>query len=164
MKPAINETGTIIEVDGDYATVSLAGGHSCKGCGAGKIGLCNPGGRSMMLRVKNTAGGRAGDRVRIGAEGRVRRAGYLFAYIIPLLSFIGGSFGGHAAGAYYSFGSLDVLTGFLVFAVGSLYSMRKLRALDRTSSLEVSRVLSENSFEVFPKSDEERFYERYAMK
>jgi positive regulator of sigma E activity len=118
----------------------------------------------MILRVKNTAGGQMGDRVRIGAERRVKLAGYLFAYIIPLFSFIAGSFGGYAAGIYFSFASMDVLAGFAVFAVGSLYSMIKLRSLDRTSALEVSKILSGNAFEVYRKSDEEKLYERYAIK
>lgn len=122
MKPTIPETGTVISLKGDTAIILLKGGGSCKGCGAGKIGLCRlglcrPGGNSMMLHADNTIGARTGDTVVVGIGRQVRVKGYLFAYIIPLISFMAGTLIGHVAGAYLGAPSVDAASGFLSLTI-----------------------------------------------
>ncbi len=161
MKPTIPETGTVISLEGDTAIILLKGGGSCKGCGAGKIGLCRPGGNSMTLRADNTIGARAGDTVVVGIGRKVRVKGYLFAYIIPLISFMAGTLIGHVAGAYLGVPSIDVPSGFLSLTTVSMYTFYRLRRLDRTSMMRIKRVVSDSVFEVDTKTDEERRFEGY---
>ncbi len=162
VKPSIPETGTVIRLIGDVATVLLKGDAPCKGCGAGKIGLCRPAGNSMMIMVKNTAGARVGDIVMIGIDGKVQRSAYLLAYGAPLLSLLAGSFGGHLAAVHFRIPLLDAATGFMLLIVVSLYSFLRLRRLDRDSMMTVKRIVNENTFDAAMKTEEERLYECYA--
>lgn len=161
MKPSIPENGVIISLDSGIATVVLKGGSPCKGCGAGKIGLCRPGGNSMKLVAKNTIDARIGDTVEVGIDRSVRRRGYLLAYVIPLVSFIAGALAGHVAGHYLGVPSADVPAGFLALASASFITFRKLRQLDRTSMMTIQRVVRDAVFERDLLSDEERSFELY---
>ena len=161
MKPTIPETATVISLDNGTATVLLRGSGHCKGCGAGKIGLCKPGGKSMILRVENNAGAVVGDIVAIGVDSGVRVRGYFLAYIMPIISFITGALIGHIAGEYFNIDSLDVSAGFLFLTFTSFFTFSKLRRLDRTSMLIIKRIISERVFELDIKSDEERRFEEY---
>ena len=163
MKPTVPEIGTILRLEGEQATVILQGGRSCKGCGAGKIGLCRASGSSMLLNVINRAGGKPGDKVQIGIDRSVRIKGYLLAYIAPLLSFIAGALFGHVAGNYFGISSLDVITGFAALGVMSWFTFKMLGRLDRTYMLVLNKVASDNIFREEVKSDEERRYEDYAL-
>ncbi len=162
MKPSVPETGTVIELDrSGVATILLKGGSPCKGCGAGKLGLCRPAGNSMTLRARNVAGARVGDTVAVGLAAPVRRKGYLLAYLIPLLSFIGGALAGHVGGGYFGVPAADVPTAFLSLASASLFTFRRLRRLDRTSIMTIQRIVSDALFEPDIKSEEERRFENY---
>lgn len=161
MKPSIPETGTVISLKDDTAVVLLKGGGACKGCGAGKIGLCRPGGNSMVLHADNAVGARTGDTVVVGIGRNVRVKGYLFAYIIPLISFMAGAVIGHVAGTYLGVPSVDVPAGFLSLTAVSVHTFRRLRRLDRTSMMRIKRVVSDSVFDFDPKSDEERRFEGY---
>jgi len=162
MKPTIPETGTVLKLDRDTAVVLLKGGTSCKGCGAGKMGLCRPAGDSMMITVKNTASASIGDTVVIGIDRRVQRAAYLLAYGAPLVSFIAGSFCGHVAGEYLSIHFLDAAAGFATLVVTSVYSFLRLRKLDSSSMMTVKHVIREYLFDTDAKTDEEQRYGCYA--
>lgn len=159
MKPTIPESGSVIKTEGLNATVLLEGGTACKGCGAGKIGLCRPAGNSMTVTVGNSAGAQMGDKVLIGIDRGVQRTAYLLAYIIPLVSFLSGSFLGHAARVYFTVPALDAITGFAALAAASVFSLRKLKKLDASSRMSIKRILNDNRFEIDLKSDEELRYE-----
>ncbi len=161
MKPTIPETGTVISFGEGEATVLLEGGGHCKGCGAGKIGLCRPGGRSMLLRVNNDAGAQVGDVVVIGIDREVRIRGFFLAYIIPIIFFITGAVIGHIAGEYLGIAFLDVPAGFLSLTITSFFTFYKLRRLDLTSVMTIKKVVSAAAFERDMKSDEERRFEGY---
>lgn len=163
MKPSIPETGTVISLKDDTAVILLKGGGSCKGCGAGKIGLCRPGGDSMVLHADNTIGARTGDTVVVGIGRNVRVMGYLFAYIIPLVSFIAGTVIGHIAGAHLGLPSVEVPAGFLSLTAVSFYTFHRLKRLDRTSMMRIKRVVSDFIFEIDSKSDEERRFEGHLL-
>lgn len=71
----------------------------------------------MMLHADNTIGARTGDTVVVGIGRQVRVKGYLFAYIIPLISFMAGTLIGHVAGAYLGAPSVDAASGFLSLTI-----------------------------------------------
>jgi sigma-E factor negative regulatory protein RseC len=161
MKPSIPETGTVLDLDLGTATILLKGGSPCKGCGAGKMGLCRPGGNQRTLRARNSIGAHIGDTVVVGIEGAVRRRGYLLAYLIPLISFMAGAFAGHFAGEYLGTTAADVPAAFLALALASFVTFRRLRRLDRTYMLTIKRIVAEPVFEPDLQSDEERRFESY---
>ncbi|MBZ0155613.1 MAG: SoxR reducing system RseC family protein [Alphaproteobacteria bacterium] len=145
-------------MEGDTAVILLQGGHACKGCGAGQIGLCKPGGNARMLRARNAGGGAVGDTVRVGLDKRVRRQGYLLSFVVPLLALLAGSLAGNVAGRYFAQSSLEVAGGFGSLLLFSFLSFRKLRNLDRSSSLVVKEVVADYSFSERVRSDEEMRY------
>ncbi len=161
MKPSIPETGTVISLEGNAATVFLMGGGHCKGCGAGKIGLCRPGGRSMQLIVRNNAGAKLGDTVVVGVDRKVRLRGYLLAYIVPLVFFVTGTVLGHIAGSYLAIPSLEAPFGFSTLALSYFFTLRKLGRLDKSYAMSITKIVSDNVFEIDVKSDEERRFEEY---
>jgi positive regulator of sigma E activity len=161
MKPTVPETGTVLKTEGDTALVLLRGGQSCKGCGAGKMGLCGAGKGSMMLTAGNAVGAHTGDFVLVGVDEVVRWKGYSLAYLLPLLSFIAGSFIGHFAAGYLAVQYLDAVSGFLAFFATAAFTLLRLRKLDRTCRMSIKKVISDGVFTVDFKSDEERRYESY---
>jgi positive regulator of sigma E activity len=161
MKPTVPETGTVLKTEGDTALVLLKGGQSCRGCGAGKMGLCSAGKGSMMLRAGNAVGAHTGDFVLVGVNEAVRWKGYSLAYLLPLLSFIAGSFIGHLAGEYLAVPFLDAASGFSAFLATVAFTLLRLRKLDRTCRMAIRKVISDGVFLADPKSDEERRYESY---
>ena len=163
MKPTVPEIGTILRLERENAVVLLKGGKSCKGCGAGKLGLCKAGGGSMMLTAKNTISARIGDTVMVGIDQAVQIKGYFLAYIFPLLAFIVGSLVGYILGNYLSIASLDALLGFAALSATAVFTFLSLRRLDLTHKMTVKKVFSGEVFSAEVKSDEERRYEGYAV-
>ncbi|MCC6346942.1 MAG: SoxR reducing system RseC family protein [Nitrospirales bacterium] len=155
MKPSIPETGRIVRLEGDTAVILLQGGHACKGCGAGQIGLCKPGGNARTLRARNAGGGAVGDTVKVGLDERVRRQGYFLSFMVPLLA---GSLAGSIAGKYLAHPSLEVAGGFGSLVLFSFLSFRRLRSLDRRSTLVVKEIVTASSFSDRVRSDEEMRY------
>lgn len=144
MKPSVPEIGKVISLDGDNATISLQGGETCRGCGAGRLGLCKPSGGISMLTAKNTIGAGIGDEVRVGLDEAVHKQGYFLAFIIPLSSLIFGALIGYITGRYLYIPSLEVVTGFAAFILTSLYSFKRLRKLDNSSTMEIKEIVSRN--------------------
>ncbi len=143
MKDRIAQTARVTEVFGGRARVRLEGGETCRKCGLAAMGLCKPGGTGMGYEVVNAKGAKRGDRVRLGLDSRVHLKGYLFAYMLPLFSFVAGSIGGWALSNYSGINGLEVLTGTSALIVSIVFSLRKLRALDRTETMYVERIVHE---------------------
>ncbi len=150
MKPTIPETGRVIKLDGDRAVVLLHAAKSCKGCGAAAIGLCKPSGGISTLIVKNTRHARLGDTVTVSLDRSVQWRGFLLAYGVPILSFLMGTVLGHIAEAHIPVSSLDVLSGFAFLIGSAALSFRKLKHLDKSSSLVIKHVVSGGHFEADP--------------
>lgn len=161
MKPTVPETGRVIRLEGNAAVVMIEGGKGCKGCGAAKIGLCRAGGTTMFLTAGNTPLAKPGDQVILGIDRRTQLVGYLLAYIIPLAAFIGGAFAGNLLGARFGMPSLDVILSFVSFVSASAVSLRGLRKLDRSSRMEIKRIVSDGQFTEFCETEEERLYLKY---
>ncbi|MDI6745431.1 MAG: SoxR reducing system RseC family protein [Thermodesulfovibrionales bacterium] len=143
MKPEIAENGMVIRLDGDNAVIMLESNRACKGCGAAKMGLCKPNGGLSIISAKNSAGAHIGDIVKIGIDSNVRFKGYLFSFIIPLFSLLGGSLAGYFIAQKIFFPGFDVITGFTALILASFYSFKRLKALDRSSYLVIESRVSE---------------------
>ena len=141
MKPEIPDTGLVIRLEGEHAVLRMKGHESCRKCGAAAIGLCKAG-MMQVLTVKNTKRARVGDSVKIGLVQGVQFRGYFLAYAIPSAALVFGIVGGHFLGAYAGFPPLDIIAGFFSLIVVSFFSLRRLKRLDSTSSIEIVRVLS----------------------
>jgi positive regulator of sigma E activity len=159
MKPTIPENGRVIKVEGDTAVVMLQGGESCRGCGAGKIGLCRPSGNGSTLTAMNAAHASTGDMVSIGLARKTQAKAFLFAFVIPLLCFVAGVLIGYGLGKTFSLPFFDAALGFAFLLAGSWYSFRKLRALDRTPHMIVKHILSDCVFTPEMKTEEEKRFE-----
>ncbi|MCL4476087.1 MAG: SoxR reducing system RseC family protein [Nitrospirae bacterium] len=146
MKPTVPETGMVIKLDRDMAVVLLQGGESCKGCGAAAIGLCKSSGMTATLTVRNTKHAIPGDTVTVALDRGIQRRGFLLAYGIPIICFFGGSLLGYVIGKEYSIPSLEVITGFASLLSSAAWSLRKLRKLDKSSSMMIKEIVARDSF------------------
>lgn len=141
MKDRISETARVTETSGKEAVVRLLGGESCRKCGLAAIGLCKPGGTGMVLRVENRLGAARGDVVRLGLDPGAKRRGYFFAYTLPLLCFAAGAFAGYLVTAATGLGGLDAALAFVSLLASLPLSIRKLRGLDASERMYVSRIV-----------------------
>mgnify|MGYP001026415810 FL=1 len=142
MKPSVPERGIVIAVDGSMAKVMITGSEACRGCGQAKIGLCRSAGLNMVVIAKNVPGAKSGDMVIVGIDEKIRLRGYIFAFIIPLISLLAGTSIGLITSFYLSIKGLEVLSGFLGLAIGSYLSLKRLRRLDKEESLIIKSILN----------------------
>jgi positive regulator of sigma E activity len=160
MKPTIPDTGTVIKLEGGNAVIRMKHEGSCSKCGAAALGLCK-GGLMQELTVNNTRGARIGDTVKIGMIQAVQFKGYFLAFVIPPAALVIGAVGGHFLGAYAGFQPLDIITGFFSMFVVSYFSLRRLKRLDSSSSIEIVHVLSDPWTPGSPTSCEETIPDYY---
>jgi positive regulator of sigma E activity len=151
MKPSIPDTGTVIRLEGENAVIRMKHEGSCAKCGAAALGLCK-GGLMQELTVRNGKRARVGDTVKIGLVQRVQYAGYLLAYVVPAAALLLGMAAGHVVGAYLGFPALDIIAGFASMIVFSYFSLKRLRRLDSTSSIEIVNVLADPWIPEAPRS------------
>jgi positive regulator of sigma E activity len=142
MKPSIPDTGTVISLEGEKAVVRMKHEGSCSKCGAAAMGLCKAG-LMQVLTVKNTERARVGDTVKIGLVQRTQYTGYVLAYVVPSAALVLGMVGGHFLGIRAGFPPLDIIAGFFSLLVVSFFSLRQLKRLDSSSSIEIVSVLSD---------------------
>lgn len=144
MKPSVPETGMVIRLEGTTAHIILQASDSCKGCGAAKMGLCKPAGNQSTLTAKNTLDAKVGDIVKIDLDSGVQTRGYLLAFIIPLVSLVAGTIAGNMLGEYFSMPALEAISGFAVFIAASLYSFRRLKKLNASSTMVIKEIVADN--------------------
>jgi len=90
----IEERGTVVVADTDWATVRIQRQSTCgscsarSGCGSGVLAEVL-GRRAPELRVANTQALRSGDRVILGIQDDALVSGALVMYLLPLLGLIG---------------------------------------------------------------------------
>jgi positive regulator of sigma E activity len=142
MKPTIPETGTVLRLEGEKAVIRLNHDASCRKCGAAAVGLCK-GGLMPELTFKNSKRARVGDNVKIGLVQGIQYKGYLLAHVIPSASLIFGAVGGYFLGTYIGFPPMDIIAGFFSMIVVSFFSLRRLKRLDSSNSIEIVNVLSD---------------------
>jgi len=118
------------------------------------MGLCK-GGLMQEVTVRNSRRARVGDTVKIGLVQRVQYTGYFLAYVIPSVALVFGMVGGHFLGTFAGFPALDIIAGFFSLIVVSYFSLRRLRRLDSSASIEIVHVLSDPWNPGSLRSDEE---------
>ena len=128
------------------AVVFFRGAESCKGCGAAAIGLCKASGLTATLRVRNTRRAIPGDTVTVALDKSIQRKGFLLAYGIPIVCFVGGSVLGYVIGREYSIPSLDVIAGFASLLLSAVWSLRRLKKLDSSSVMTIKEIVSDRRF------------------
>jgi positive regulator of sigma E activity len=159
MKPTIPDTGTVIRLDGEKAVIRMKHEGSCRKCGAAAIGLCK-GGLMRELTVINSKRARVGDTVKIGLLQGVQYRGFFLAYVIPAAALIFGIVGGHFLGVYTGIPAMDITAGFASMIAVLLFSLKRLKRLDSTSSIEIVHVHSDPWKPSF-RSDEESISDHY---
>lgn len=130
----------VIRLEGEHAVIRMKKDGSCGTCGVAAAGLCT-GGLMQVLTVKNSKRARVGDTVKIGLVRGVQYRGYVLAYVIPAAALVFGIAGGHFLGAWAGFPPLDIIAGFFSLIVVSFFSLRRLKRLDASSSIEIVNVL-----------------------
>jgi positive regulator of sigma E activity len=116
----------------------------------------------QVLTVKNAKRARVGDTVKIGLVQGTQFKGYLLAYVIPSAALVFGAVGGHFLGTYAGFPPLDVIAGFTSLIVASFFSLRRLKRLGSSSSIEIVNVLFDSRNPGSLKSDEETIPDYFA--
>jgi len=108
----IEETGQVVEVQGEFAWIESERSSTCGGCsvrsGCGTAALAKVlGQRRVRLRVLNHVNARVGDTVVVGiAESGLVR-GSLAVYVVPLAAFLGGALAGQVLGNYFIAGGSE---------------------------------------------------------
>jgi len=96
----IEETGQVVDVQGQFAWVESARRSACggcasqEGCGTGVIARAF-GNRSVTLKVLNRIDARVGERVVIGISETGLVRGALAVYALPLVTLFAGALCGH---------------------------------------------------------------------
>lgn len=101
----IEESGRIVELEGEFAWIDSERSTTCggcavrKGCGTGVIARVL-GQKRVRLRVVNRIGAVVGDRVVIGISESGLLRGSLAVYAAPLAALFAGALAGHFVGGY----------------------------------------------------------------
>ena len=137
------ETGTVIKIDGQWATVITNKSRSCNECGKAQAGICGKSGAGMVMSVKNKAEARKGDTVELGLDKETHIKAYFFAFIFPVVILFVCAYAGSVISSYADIYGLDVIAGVTGLIISILYSFYKIRRLDSTSRLQIIRIISE---------------------
>jgi sigma-E factor negative regulatory protein RseC len=99
----IEESGRVVELEGEYAWIESERSTACggcavrKGCGTGAMARVL-GQRPVRLRVINRISAVVGDRVVVGISESGLLRGSLAVYAVPLAALFAGALGGHFIG------------------------------------------------------------------
>jgi len=137
----LEETGQVVDVEGDFAWIESERQSTCgncsarKGCGTGVIAKVL-GRKRMRLRVVNKVGARIGDHVVIGiAESGVVR-GSLAVYAMPLAGLFAGALAGQLLGQRIMSTGSDwpAIAGAVVGLIASLFWLRRFGRATETDA------------------------------
>lgn len=158
MQPSGIETGTVLSTKGAWATVITNKNSACRECGKAQAGICGKQGDGMILTVKNTTGAKAGNTVVLELGKTTRAAAYFFVFIFPLIWLFVCAYLGHLGSNHFGIKWLDAAAGLAGFFVSLLYSLRKIRNLDRESHLSISKIIADVHTTTLPACPEETDY------
>ena len=125
----IEESGTVVALDGDHVWVQTIRQSTCgscsarKGCGQGALARMTDG-RSNQVRVRNACGASVGDQVVLGIEESQLLRASLLVYALPLLALLTGALAGGGLGSGEDLpaiagGAFGLAAGFLLLKVVS---------------------------------------------
>jgi sigma-E factor negative regulatory protein RseC len=134
----IEETGTVVAVEGSYAWVERARASTCGSCslkgGCGTSVLAQVlGRRTARVRAENAISARVGDRVVVGLAEAALLEGSLVMYLVPVLALLGGGLFGELMARRLALASADPLAaaGAVVATVLALLWVRGRIARER---------------------------------
>lgn len=138
------ETGTVLKTGGTQALVITNKSSACKECGKAQAGICGKSGSGMVLKVDNPLGAERGDTVELGLEKAAHVKGYFLAFILPVIALFIAAYAGHVLSQLTGFKYLDAAAGLSGLILAILYSFRKIRELDKSAQLHITRILYES--------------------
>jgi sigma-E factor negative regulatory protein RseC len=111
----VEETGTVIQVEGDIARVLVQKKSACDGCSA--QGACKTTDAGMEIEAVNAARAKEGQTVKVMMGPQQYLKGSIMIYGIPLVLFIAGAIAGKNLGdtylSQYNSDLIAACTGFL---------------------------------------------------
>jgi len=140
MKPSIPEEGIVIRIEDGIAIIMLQAGESCKGCSAGKLGICKPSGNVSIVRARVSEGIKIGDSVRIFLDSVAQSKGMFLTYVVPLISLFTGTYIGYLINTKASIPYMEVITGFASFLIASFITLRRLKKMDSFTRLYAEKI------------------------
>ncbi|RJR15894.1 MAG: hypothetical protein C4581_11105 [Nitrospiraceae bacterium] len=135
------ETGTVLKAEGTSALVITNKSKSCRECGKAQAGICGKSGAGMVLKVGNQLGAERGDTVELGLDKTIHIKGYFLAFILPVIVLFLAAYAGQVLSQYTGVNSLDVASGLTGLILAGTYSFRKIRQLDKSSQLHITKIL-----------------------
>lgn len=135
------ETGTVLKTEGTQALVLTNKSKSCKECGKAQAGICGKSGSGMVFKVDNPLGAERGDTVELGLKKTAHVKGYFLAFILPVLVLFLAAYAGHVFSQLSGVRYLDVTVALTGLILAILYSLRKIRKLDKSIQLHITRIL-----------------------
>lgn len=87
MSDQVSDTGIVTQIDGNYATITIATTDSCKNCGIRF--LCSPGSdKEKTITLENIIDAKIGDKVAITEASNILLKLSLLQYGLPLIGFL----------------------------------------------------------------------------
>ncbi len=154
----IEEIGTVLKVDGNYALVATARKSTCGGCaaknscGTGVIGKF-VGNRYSSIRVLNKVGAHVGEKVILGVPEKILTTVSFRFYIVPLILLLLFSLTGEWIANELSLDSTEpfsILGGLLGLMVGSYWLSRFSKKMGCNGSYQVVILRRDNSVGFVP--------------
>lgn len=142
MKESAIETGTVLKTEGDGATVITNKSKSCNECGKAQAGICGKSGAGMIMEVRNPVGAKARDIVLLELDSKTHVKAYFLAFVLPVAILFLGTCAGYIISQFSGVKGLDVTAGIVGLVASITYSMKKIRTLDRTTQLQIKKVLN----------------------
>ncbi len=132
----LEETASVISLDGDRATVVLVRSDACGGCAAKH--MCHPSsGDTMRMEVRNMAEAHPGDKVVISLPASELLKASATAYLMPAVAAVAG---GAVGWSRYGTDGAAIVGTVIGFALATLYLLWQGRK-DRDSIPFISRVI-----------------------
>jgi len=120
----IEETGTVIKVEGITARVRVQKRGSCEGCAA--TGVCDPSEGGMEIEALNPVNAKAGQTVKVSIAASSYLKGTMLIYGLPVIALVSGAITGKVIGEEYFKGfdsdGTAALLGFSAFALTFLFA------------------------------------------
>ncbi|MEW6715838.1 MAG: SoxR reducing system RseC family protein [Nitrospirota bacterium] len=120
----MEETGTVIKVEGITARVKVQKRGSCEGCAA--TGVCDPSEGGMEIEALNPLNAKAGQTVKVSIAAQSYLKGTMLIYGLPLMALVAGAITGKVIGEEYFKGfdsdGAAALLGFSAFVLTFIFA------------------------------------------
>ncbi len=149
------ETGTVLEIQGTFATVITNKSKSCKECAKAEAGICGKKGDGITIKADNSIGAVKGDTVEIGLAKKTHLAALFIVFILPVAALIISAYAGYLVSLSTGIGKLDVIAGLSGLILSLVYSFLKIRRMDKTIQFHITNIMNNPSdCKISPGSEE----------